>query len=288
MGFGILTLATPNDYLKAIGLALSVKVSNPGVPIAVACSEKIRPLVEKYFDFVVKENPDLRGFRHKVHIDEYSPFDETFFFDSDVLIFRPIMDILPAWRGQPYNALGGYASADFSSFMLDRPKVLQKIGKDKLVCIDGAGHAYFKKPECSVLFELARKITANYSEYAGNIRYADEDVIDIAMTMLDYVPYYDDDFFSRYMSAKPGTMKIDAANANCSFIAQLTNKEQRPYMMHFAAREAPFAYTRQLRKLFKKFGVPTKGLRKMAWNDFYVLNIEWPLKKAIKWILRKG
>jgi len=78
--FGFLTLATKNDYLKAIGLALSIRVSNPGVPIAIACSNKVRPLVEPYFDYVIEEQAGLRGFIHKVYLDIYSPFQNTVFF----------------------------------------------------------------------------------------------------------------------------------------------------------------------------------------------------------------
>jgi len=62
MEFGILTLATEKDYLKAIGLALSVRVSNPGVPIAVACSSKVQQLLNPYFDILVDDNPDLHAF----------------------------------------------------------------------------------------------------------------------------------------------------------------------------------------------------------------------------------
>src|SRR6476659_3591148 len=101
--FGILTLATPNDYLKAIGLALSVRVSNPGVPIAVACSPRVMPLVKPYFDVVVEEKAGLRGFVHKVYLDQYSPFDETVFFDSDVLVFRSVLPYVAEWRQHAYT-----------------------------------------------------------------------------------------------------------------------------------------------------------------------------------------
>ena len=77
MSFGILTLATPSDYLKAIGLALSLKVSNPGVPLAVACHPRIKPLLAPHFDFVIDEQPDIRGFAHKVYLDYYTPFEKT-------------------------------------------------------------------------------------------------------------------------------------------------------------------------------------------------------------------
>jgi hypothetical protein len=89
MTFGVLTLATANDCRKAIGLALSVRVSNPGTPIAVACSANVRPQLVRYFDYVVDKDPEVHGYLHKLNLDRYSPFDETFYFDSDILVFRP-------------------------------------------------------------------------------------------------------------------------------------------------------------------------------------------------------
>jgi hypothetical protein len=62
MAFGILTLATPDNYRKAIGLALSLRVSNPGVPTAVACSPKLHATLAPYFDRLIDEDPTLRGF----------------------------------------------------------------------------------------------------------------------------------------------------------------------------------------------------------------------------------
>lgn len=282
MSFGVLTLATPNDYLKAIGLSLSLRVSNPGIPLAIACSQTVRPLVEPYFDYVIDEDTSLKGFAHKVYLDHYSPFDTTFFFDSDVLVFRSLLPVLEKWGKQPYTARGQYKADGFSSFGLDRKNVLKKINKPKLVVIDGAGHALFHKPYCASVFTKAREITEQYREYAGNIKYADEDVMAIAMTMLDLSPAPCTDFSVRHLSAKPGTLVIDAIKGICRLKEQLTHVTVEPCMMHFAANEAPFTYTRQLFRLYKHFNVPTDGLIKMGLEDYYSRHIKDPisLKKA--------
>ena len=285
--FGILTLATRNDYLKAIGFALSVRVSNPDVPIAVACPANTTALVKSYFDITVEQNPNYRGFEQKIHLDEYSPFDTTFFFDSDILIFRSLEEIVVNWGKQPYLACGHYTTDGFSSFNQDRTKVLAKIGKGKLVTIDGAGHALFRKPDCKQIFDLARQITANYKEYAPGARFADEDVLNIAMTLLDYQPAPYGDFFSRHLSAKKGTMDMDASQGRCRFDAVVYDRLQEPHMMHFANNEAPFAHYRQLKLLYQKFGVDTSGLLKQALADFYINEIEWPLRGFIKKVLHK-
>ena len=286
--FGILTLATPNDYLKAIGLALSLRVSNPGVPIAVACSPRLMPLVKPYFDYVIEEKAGIRGFAHKVYLDQYSPFVETVFFDSDVLVFKPVLPYVRSWGPGPYYAVGGYTTGGTSYFGLDRTAVLKKLGKDRLVVIDGAGHALFRKPSCNAVFDLAREITDNYAGFAGNISYADEDVLSIVMTSMDLPPApAEDHFHARYLSAKPGTMNMDATQGICSFIASdpsLKGRRVEPHAVHFADREAPFAYTRQLVRLFRKFNVPTDGLIGMGMADFYQRSIKNPVSRRRKWV----
>lgn len=284
--FGILTLATPNDYLKAIGLALSVRVSNPGVPIAVACSARVRPLVEAYFDHVVQEEAGLRGFVHKVYLDRYSPFDETMFFDSDVLVFKSVLPYVEQWREHAYTACGKYQSTGKSTFGMDRAAMLQKIGKSRLAVIDGAGHAYFRKPDCLAVFDDAREITAHHKEFMGGIPYADEDVMDVVMTKFDIPPMPFSDFFSRRISALPRTLKMNATRGACEFVFRDTGQVMHPCMMHFAANEAPFIYHYQLAKLFRQARVPSRGLWRSALHDFYELSIRLRLHSIKKRLLR--
>jgi hypothetical protein len=292
MSFGVLTLATPQDYLKAIGLALSLRVSNSGVPVAVACSEQVRPLVAPFFDICVEKDPKLKGFVHKIYLDQYSPFDETFFFDSDVLIFRPLAPLLDEWRAQPYSACGKYTTDGISPFGLDNRAVLKKINRTRLVQIDGAGHAYFRKPDATPIFDLARTIFADYRSYAGDTKkFGDEDVMNIAMTLLGLRPMPHFDFWSRPLSAA-GKIDIDAVNGKCAFQFVDTGQLQEPVMMHFAANEAALLYVKQLRRLYKKFSVSTTGLTRFALRTFYLREIKWPIKYRLDlaktWLSNSG
>lgn len=285
MSFGILTLATQDDYLKAIGLALSLKVSNPGVPLAVACHPRIRSLLTPHFDFVIDEQPDIRGFAHKVYLDHYTPFEKTLFLDSDILVFKPLAPFIQSWGDVPYIATGHYVTGGVSSFGFDRDALLKQRGWDKLVCIDGAGHAYFCKPACKAVFDRAREITSNYKEISVNARYADEDVINIVMTEFNLVPPSRYPFFSRHISAKKGTLNMDASLGKCCFELAETGLPYEPCMMHFAANEAPLSYTFQLLKLFSKFGLPIKDLYKMGAIDYWERHIKLPLHL---WLRKRG
>jgi hypothetical protein len=278
MGFGILTLATQNDYLKAIGLALSLRISNPGVPVAVACPEDVRPYLERYFDYIVNQDPAFRGFEQKINLDRYTPFDETLFLDSDILVFRPVQPFIKEWGLGAYVACGSYVTEGVSVFGMDRGLLRKTLGKDKFVKVEGAGHGFFRKPSCHEVFEKAREVTKSYRDYVGDINYADEDVISIVMTMMGLAPVPHGDFFSRHLSALPGTMDMDVVNSRCRFTAVITGSPFEPCIMHFAANEAPLFYTRQLWRLFRHFNVPTRGLLGLGLRGFYIHNIKKPLR----------
>ncbi len=290
MSFGILTSAIKSDYLKAIGLVLSLRVSNPGVPVAIVCPKNIRHLVEPYFSYVVDEDPNFKGFEHKINVDRYSPFDETLFLDSDILVFRDVKPFLATWGQVPYAACGHYVSDGFSSFSLDIKKILKLLGKDKFVKIEGVGHGLFRKPDCNSFFDKAREVTRNYRDYAGDAKYADEDAVSIVMTMMNYGPAPWGEFFSRYFNAKPGTMHMNGVKGECSFIHQDTGEKYSPCTMHFARDEAAFAYTWQLYKLYRHFDISTKGLLRFAFICYYKRDIKLRLheyKKKLKQLIGK-
>jgi hypothetical protein len=282
MNFGILTLATPHDYLKAIGLALSLKVSNPDVPLAVACHPRVRPLLAPYFDIVIDERPDIRGFAHKVYLDLYTPFERTLFFDSDVLVFKPVASFVQAWGYVPYVACGVYVTGGSSPFGFDREALLQQMGWERMVNIGGAGHAFFCKPTCESVFRRAREITANYNEIAINARYADEDVMNIVMTEFNLPPANRYPFTSRHLSAKKGTLEMDASLGKCCFELVENGLHLEPCMMHFAANEAPLTYTIQLLKLYSKFGLSTRDLYMLGALDLWEFYIKDPLRNKLR------
>jgi hypothetical protein len=285
MSFGILTLATSHDYRKAIGFALSVRVSNPGVPTAVACSPTLRARLAPFFDHVIDEDPALRGFVHKVHLDRYTPFEDTFFFDADVLVFGDLKAKVEEWNDQPYNVCGSYERDGQSPFGLDRGRVRHLLRKERLVEIGGSGHAYFRKPGCAKVFELAREVTRDYRRYAGDITYADEDVMNIVLTMLDLPPRPHWGFFSCHDSAVPGTLELDATTGRCEMIERSTGRPYRPYIMHFLRNQAPFPYAHQLRRLFSKFGADTSGIYRAAIEDFWDVEVMWRGKDLIRKVL---
>jgi hypothetical protein len=262
-------------------LSLSLRISNPQVKTAVACAPALEPVLKPYFDIVIHENKTLKGFEHKVHLDRYTPFDDTFFFDSDVLVFGKFEELGGHWWEQPYSVCGRTKIDGFSCFGLDRAKVRQKLGTKHMVDIDGAGHALFRRPQCNALFEKAREITTNFTEWTGTERYADEDIVAVAMTTLSIVPMPDDTFLATYVGSKRNLKVLDASRGLC-IDHDGNGRQRKPMMMHFAANQAPIPYYFQLAKLYEKFGVNKKDLVSMTLKDTYIFYIQFWLLGTIK------
>jgi len=281
--FGVLTLATPKDYKKAVGLACSIKLTSPGVPVAVTCCRSIAQCIGKYFDNVIIEKEGIRGFAHKLFLDEYTPYEKTFFLDADILLYRNITEIFNRWKGSPYAVRGYFpAGGVSSSFGLDRDKVLSIIGKSKFSCIDGAGHAYFEKPACCAVFDKAREIMNDYHRYAGECRLADEDVMGIAMTMLDIPPKENQGFMgSPWHAAKGRAKEFDVLNKHCRYFDKQYG-DISPYAAHFMHKATPFLYAGELTKLFKEYHVTLEGLWIDALKDKLTTDFLWPLLKIRK------
>lgn len=290
---GILTLATSRDYAMAIALAQSLKLRSPNMPVAVACPPAIRKKLEPHFDSVINKLADVKeSFVQKLYLDKYSPYERTLFLDADMLVFKDPMPIFEKWKGSPYAARGWYVSSGISSFGADREKILKMIGRDKLVCIDGAGHAYFEKPGCFEVFEKAREIAKNYRRYSNPCSFADEDVMNIALTLLSIEPKPNKGFLGSPRFAVPGTFRMDALEGTCSYIDKLdkeTGAITMPMVVHFMRRATPILYARELERLRRYFELRPRifwwwpPLLSKIRTDFF-----WGIKHKMKTFCKKA
>jgi len=272
---GVITLAIPKDYKKAIALALTLKEHSPNLPISIVCPESLQAKVAPYFDQVIIERADLKGFEHKLYLDEYSPYQKTFFFDADILIIKDINPIIKKWAGSAYAVRGKRATEGVSSFGLNRKYVLDLINKKQFSVIDGAGHAYFERPDCKVIFDKARQVLADYEKYKAT-RFADEDAMGIAMTLLDIEPKKDSDFLGSPCCAINKSFKINTNKASCSY-SDLLLGEVNPYFVHFPSFVYPFTYGREMKRTFKRNNIAVSGIWVQAFKELIILNIIWPL-----------
>ena len=274
--FGFLTLAIKKDYKKAIALSLRIRQLMPGIPIAVVCPSFLHDNLSPFFDTVITEYPNLRGFEHKLYLDKYSPFEKTFFLDADILMIREIGDYIADWTGSAYAVRGHLVTSGISSFGLDRELALTIIDKTEFAHIGGAGHAYFEKPACERVFNEAREIAANYTVFKAE-RLADEDVMGIAMSKLDIRPKDNKRFLGSPWAAVNNSFKIDVNNNFCSYEDAIFGKVS-PAIIHFPSMGKPLTYAREMRKIFRKNGLS-------FYSVYYDALIEYMTFK--KWIFMK-
>lgn len=251
--FGFLTLAIKKDYKKAIALSLRIRKLMPNIPIAVVSPDFLHPNLTPYFDEVISEFPELRGFEHKLYLDKYSPYEKTFFLDADILMIRAIDEYISDWFGSDYAVRGHLVKSGVSSFGLDRQKALSIINKSEFAHIGGAGHAYFEKPSCEKVFNEAREVAANYTVF-GAKRLADEDVMGIAMSKLDIFPKDNNNFLGSPWASIANTFKIDVNKNFCCYEDDLLGTVS-PAIIHFPSMAKPMTYAREMRKIFRENGL---------------------------------
>lgn len=281
---GVITLAIPKDYKKAIALALTLKEHTPNLPISIVCPSVLKEKLEPYFDKVIIEREDLKGFEHKLYLDEYSPYLKTFFFDADILVIKDITPILTKWSGSAYAVRGYLAKEGISEFGLDRKYVLESLEKEEFSVIDGAGHAYFEKPACNTLFNMARDVLSEYHIYKAK-KFADEDAVGIAMTILKIPPKDETQFLGSPWCAINSSFRINTNNATCSYDDLLVGKVE-PYVVHFPRFAYPVTYAREMLKVFKRHDIKISGVMSQAFKEYFVVHAYWPLlalrRKIIK------
>jgi len=285
--YGVITLAIPKDYRKAIALALTLKEHSPDLPISVAVPESLLPTIEKYsalFDKIITQRPELKGFEQKLHIDEYSPYKKTFFFDADILIIKDIWPTIRKWEGSAYAVRGELAKEGVSAFGLDRKFVLGLINKEHFSVIDGAGHAYFEKPACAVVFDKAREILAEYPIYKAN-KFADEDAVGIAMTMLGISPKDNDDFLASPWCAINDSFTIDTNKSLCHY-EDLVHGHVEPTAVHFPIMALPFVYARELKKTYKRHNMKVHGVWRQAVKEAFRFKVFFPLARFRRKVLK--
>jgi hypothetical protein len=87
---GFLTIAygAPKYIRMGKALARSIRYFNTLIPLAVITDSQDKELIS-LFDFVIPINPRYgSGVKQKLFLDQYTPFEETIFIDSDCLVYR--------------------------------------------------------------------------------------------------------------------------------------------------------------------------------------------------------
>jgi len=116
---------------------------------------------------------------------------------------------------------------------------------------------------------------AEYAKYKA-VRFADEDAMGIAMTLLDISPKHDTQFLGSPCCAVNKSFKINTNNATCTY-KDLVLGEVSPYFVHFPSLVYPFTYAREMLRTYKRHNIKISGIWRVAAKELVVLRVIWPL-----------
>jgi len=135
-----------------------------------------------------------------------------------------------------------------------------------------------------VVFDEGRKVMSDYTKYKAP-RFADEDAMGIAMTLLDIQPKKDNNFLGSPCCALNKSFKINTNKASCSY-SDLLLGDVEPYFVHFPSFVYPFTYGREMVRTYKRHHIKVRGVWTIAVKEMLILNVYWPLSKMVKKLLK--
>jgi hypothetical protein len=261
---GILTLAfgRPKYIEMAKALAHSLMLHDPGLERAVV-TDSDDPELRTLFTTVIPYRKEYgSNVRQKMHLDLYSPFEETLFIDSDCLVLRPLDPIWAAFKDADFGATANRTTlrkGDKDEYM-DVDFIL---GRFKLTGIPkfNGGLYYFKRRSDEV-FETARMLLNDYVALRftdfRNDGPADEALYQVAMSChgLESTDMGKGGMWTPIMAQGP--VEIDVVKGLCRF-TKIIGKPPvprlvEPDIMHFATFTDSVMYRRECLKLAKAIG----------------------------------
>jgi len=248
--FGFLTIAIGHErYLRqAEILSLSLRRNMPGMPLAIVTDNPAR--LRGSADIIIPPKRGVPvGVLQKAFLDEYTPFGETLFIDSDCVATRPFADELEQIRKFDFTpAMERVTPANGTDEYIDNlPETLKMIGGESFPKFNG-GVYFFRDGELSSsVFRIAREIHGNYREYGlkafDKSGPGEETVFALALAKLGVVNlYHDGGKLMRTPTGLRGKISIDPLGGGCSF--ERYDGVVTPAICHFAG---PYLLTPEYR-----------------------------------------
>jgi hypothetical protein len=238
---GVLTIAHgKKEYIElAKFLALSLELHNPGIKKAIVTDSTDQEL-RSLFDVVVPVNPDYgKGFLQKLHICDYTPFEETMFIDADCLCSGNIDFLWELFKGHDVSVIGRQVT-EGSLFGFSMEDIRKALPLQYVIAFNG-GIYYFRKNETArAVFASANDLKDKYNSLRlvtvrGEV--ADEPLMSLAMGLHHQVPVNDSGKGMYTPVGQTGQFKMDVLKGFCQF--EKEGRNVKPAIMHFG-----FGYTR--------------------------------------------
>ena len=281
---GVVTMAYGKQrYLDmAKALARSLKLHAPLVPRAILTDSTDKELGE-LFTCVIPHRPEFgANVEPKFYLDQFSPFSETLFIDSDCLVLSSLDSFWEAFSGQYFGVPGWRVlhRGDTDPYV-DVDYVLERFKLDELPKFNGGTYYFRRCEETTRFFDTARKFFSQASSLRiANFRGAgapDEPIIALVMALqgLSLTSMGDGGMLTPIQSTGP--LRLDAIRGTCSFTKE--GRKVSPEIIHFAGEYAScFAYTRECARLKAHFD--GGRLPKMPLLKSYFRSLPWQFSRT--------
>jgi hypothetical protein len=248
-GFGVITIAVGHERYsrQAEILSLSLRKNMPGVPLAIVTdSSSLIPIA----DLII---PPLTGVPvgvlQKAYLDQYTPFKETLFVDSDCIVTRPFFAELEQIRKFEFTpAMEWVTPSDGTDeYIEDLSETLKMVGGEGFPKFNGGVYFFREGNLSSSVFSIAREIHGSYRKYGikafDKSGPGEETIFALALVKLAVNDlYYDGGRLMRTPTGLKGKIFIEPLGGGCSFEGY--DGVVSPAICHFAG---PYLFSREYR-----------------------------------------
>lgn len=258
MRTGILTMAFgPRRYMRmAKGMVRSLRLHRPDMPVAIVTDQDPGSL-SRWFDPVIPMKPEFGpGLAQKLHLDHYTPYDETLFVDSDFLFFRDPQLVWDHFKQKPGFALVAYpmAPGDAHYAVEDLPSYMAKLGLARML-MTNTGVLYFDRSQTAQrVFATAREIAGRAEELGLKKHpvgfFNDEPIFATAVELLGlpFIPEREQPLVMLAGHGTEGMWEVDVRRGSSGYTWK--GKRYEPALIHFnVGSQRSRVYDRELRRL---------------------------------------
>lgn len=262
-GYITLAFGKRRRYLEmACALGQSLAIHEPKLRRAIVTDSTDPSLREIFTDIIPHNSAYGTGVLQKLHLDAYTPFDETLFIDSDCLVVRPLSNVWEKFSTVDFGAQGDrYLSRGDTDIFLNVEKTLNYLNVETLPKFNGGIYFFKSNPRGVAVFEKARQLAEHWREFCDRDFYgapSDEALFSAAMTsmglsLVNLRPY---GMFTPIGSSGP--ILVDVLNSRSMFVKE--GRVVTPDIVHFAGRwNDIYTYHRECQKLqlYKTASHPT-------------------------------
>jgi len=249
---GILTLAFGDIRFinMARTLSRSLMLHCPSLPKAIV-TDADDPCLRKLYDVIIPLNRDYGdGMNQKLHLMDYTPFDETIYIDVDSIVIRDIRWLQGLFRHVSFGVIGDNITHGDMSLWCGMDA--EKVGLTFLPRFNGGVYFFRKGEVADKIICKARQFSLRYdalklNKFRGGVN--DEILISLALSSFGIRALEDKGKVMRTLLGIRGPLHVDVLRGHCSFNKRGTDVQ--PAILHFTATCANgFHYKRESLKLF--------------------------------------